>query len=246
MVNGSNLVAPTPCAACPLRVASCFRPAPPALTEDLRLGQTRWRPGAQLVPSAAEADQLHTLFSGFAYRYRVLADGRRQVIDLLLPGDLIGPRTNPSTGLGIIAATEIVVCILRRDGFGRILAEGGQLALEFGETLFLEAERFERKLLLLGRQRPTERLAFLLLDLRDRLRSRGEAVDEDVRFPLSYRLMSDTLGLSRAQLARSLAELRDFGWVRREDEGFALEAEDQMASFCEYDQRLAMEPRSLI
>ena len=37
-----------------------------------------------------EADEVFTLYDGWAYTYKLMLDGRRQILDFLLPGSFIG------------------------------------------------------------------------------------------------------------------------------------------------------------
>lgn len=237
------------CANCPLRELSCFRPLPAQVTEVIRINQRALGPRAELAYPEDGTTRVFTLFSGWAVRYHALNDGRRQIIDFVLPGDLVVSRATSQgpVNQGVSAVTEVVVCALDADTLRRSLARRSRHATEFFRTLMLEAARFERRLLLVGQQRPTERLAYLLLELRDRINERhSNKLAQTVQAPLSYQHMSESIGVSRAQLARSLTELEQRGWLRRDKGEFELPQIAQLALFCSYDLYDMLKPRTLI
>ena len=82
-----------PCARCPLRECEVFR----SLSDDevefvqsLKTGELRMGPGATLLHEGQTAEHLFTLLEGWAFRYKTLSDGRRQITNFLLPGDFVG------------------------------------------------------------------------------------------------------------------------------------------------------------
>ncbi len=82
-----------PCTQCPLRVCEAFR----TISEDelefiakLKLGELRTGPATTLLREGSPSEQLFTLLEGWAFRYKTLEDGRRQITSFVLPGDLVG------------------------------------------------------------------------------------------------------------------------------------------------------------
>jgi CRP/FNR family transcriptional regulator, anaerobic regulatory protein len=81
------------CSQCPLRALPLFTPVSAeerTLIESLRGNQVHKPAGHTLVAEGQENAPLYTLFAGWAFRFKTLADGRRQILNFLLPGDLIG------------------------------------------------------------------------------------------------------------------------------------------------------------
>jgi len=110
-----------------------------------------------------------------------------------------------------------------------------ELSAAILETLLLEEARSDRRLLLLGRQRGTERLAYLMLELRDRLVSRGIGEADQCIIPLTYEQMADATGLSRAQLGRGLKDLRDWEWFGFNGEVARFSEAEAMARYSGYE-----------
>ena len=82
-----------PCESCPLRTLPLFLPLADgelALIESLKRDQTMVRADASIIHEGQTNAPLYTLLSGWAFRFKTLSDGRRQILNFLLPGDFIG------------------------------------------------------------------------------------------------------------------------------------------------------------
>lgn len=223
-----------------MRRAALFRPFTPgelAYVTAVKDGQRDFASRELIVEAGRDDRALFTLFDGWAFRFKALPGGRRQILDLLLPGDLIGLQS-PMTGTvrhSVAALTPVTVCHLRSGPVRSIFEDQPALGQGLMQTLLLDEDRADQRLLLLGRQRPTQRLAYLMLETHARLVARSMAADDDCDFPLTYDVMADALGLSRSQLARSLAELRDRGWAQLADAHLNFSGRGDMAQFCDYE-----------
>ena len=61
-----------------------------AVVASIKIGELRTGPGATVLQEGVPSEQLFTLLEGWAFRYKTLSDGRRQITNFLLPGDFIG------------------------------------------------------------------------------------------------------------------------------------------------------------
>lgn len=239
------------CPECPIRRRKAFRQFTPeelAFVSGAKQAQIDYRPRDRIVRTGGNGHYMYTILSGWAFRYKSIGDGARQILDFLLPGDPVGLQS-PLTGKvrhDVDALTAVTVCQIAGEPVRDVFEEMPDLASALMSTLLLDEERADRRLLLLGRQRPAQRLAYLLLELRDRLVRREMADETACDFPLTYEHMSDALGLSRAQLARSLAELRDRGWAKVRNGEARFDDPERMAAFCAYDPETASQTRAII
>jgi CRP-like cAMP-binding protein len=146
--------------------------------------------------------------SGWAARSRVFADGRRQILGLLLPGDLIGSwrHRQPRAATGTLALTEVTLCPAPRPA-----SPDGALAEAYARSAALDEFYLYRQIARLGRLSARERVADLLLEVRERLAVVGLASPD--RFPLrmTQELLADTLGLTSVHVNRTLQSLRRDG-----------------------------------
>lgn len=136
---------------------------------------------------------------GWAYRFRLLGNGRRQIVGFCLPGDLIGAPLQPLTAsLGSVTRLSLVELPTATKVIARALARIAAL----DEAYLLN------QIVRLGRQTAYERTAHLMLELRDRLDQAGLVDEGRFPMPLTQELLADALGLSSVHVNRTLQVLR--------------------------------------
>ncbi len=173
------------------------------------------RAGAELLGEGESAPKL--IVSGWGCRQRLLADGRRQVFGFLLPGDPIGVcvDSRPVALATAVALTRVVtvdaapLVAAARDaethpGLARIVA----LAPEAEERRLLD------HIVRLGRRSGAERVAHLLLEVRDRLVVAGVGGERRFPFPVTQETLADALGLSIVHINRILQQFRRDGLIQ--------------------------------
>lgn len=149
------------------------------------------------------------VLSGWAARVRELSDGRRQILGLLLPGDLIGiaRRRHPVAIGNIVALTPMTICPAPRQDD---LDDAG-LSNAYDRSRSLEEHYLFAQIVRLGRLSAYERMADLLLELWERLKLAGIASASRFPVPLTQDLLADTLGLTSVHVNRTLQTLRREG-----------------------------------
>lgn len=175
------------------------------LTE-LKLGTTTIPANRDVVQAGEVGGNLHVVLSGWAFRYKTLPDGKRQILDFLLPGDLIGIQSGL---LGMIdhsvrALTLVKLCVLDGRGLDDVFRKHGTVALALAKSRALEERRMDNRLAIVGRRSAAERLAYLLLDLFERQRRSGDRAAHSCPFPLKRQHMADAIGLTGAHINRTL------------------------------------------
>ena len=148
--------------------------------------------------------------SGFAFRCCVLADGRRAIVDLLVPGDIAGTdHLALSEPLGEIAAVSRVgYHALGRSEVDELGAN--RAALRYLLACTAEARwRSDRLSVMLGRLDAEARIAAFCLDIYDRLMRRGLATGLSFVLPLTQEQISDHLGLTLVHVNRTYRKMRE-------------------------------------
>jgi CRP-like cAMP-binding protein len=207
MSQSTTTLTPLPgaCAACAVRPFALFRVIPQA-----RVGEVaRIRSGVRLVRGGeAIRERVFTLYAGWAFSWTATQDGRRQVLDFHLPGDLV-ERTED--GAEVEALTDVSFCILSRDRLCDFMGHEPSLAMAYADGLMRERARLRERLTSLGRRDAVGRVAHLLLELHGRLLRRGGGDPQGGAIPLKQAHLSDALGLSVEHANRALAVLRKDG-----------------------------------
>lgn len=167
---------------------------------------------------------LYRLTSGWAYRYRCVKGGCRQILDFVLPGELVGLQ---AALLGIMEYSVRSLTSLRVSAFdarlvGKAFQGEPEMALRLARHVAAEALRVEETLTMIGCRDALQRLAFLMLSLYRR-QSRRQPIDPlRCPFPLRRQHMADALGLTGAHINRTLNRLREDGIATIDGEHLAI------------------------
>ncbi len=202
-----------PCEDCALRRMALFKQftAPElSFVRALKSGQVDFPARQVIIEPGRFEGQLYTLFAGWAYRYRLTPSGQRQIIDVLLPGSLIGLQQLMlgESDSGVESLTPVTLCVLTGRHLEDLFRQYSQLSGAMVLALMEDQRRADRRIALVAKQNGPERLAYFLLELVDRLEALGLGHDAMSYFPLQRRHLADLLGLSDTHVSRSMQELR--------------------------------------
>jgi CRP-like cAMP-binding protein len=205
-----------PCSKCSLRKLPAFKTLEPSrLTsiQKIKSAHISLGPGVDIIAPEQESDDMYTLFSGWAFRYKELADGRRQILNFLLPGDLVGLQASMFNAAqhGIATLTEVQLCVLPRRKVWTVFETMPDLAFDITWLGAREESIIDQNLLAVGRMNARERVAALIIGLYKRCNALGLVKDGVFAFPLNQHHIADALGLSLAHTNKTLAYLRRIG-----------------------------------
>lgn len=214
---------PPKCADCQLRKTPAFLPVNGQQLghiETMRHDRSGYTAGSEIIPEHQRAKSLYTLYAGWAFRFKTLSDGRRQILNFLLPGDLLGLQEQFSDGPshGVEALTEVSLCVFPLQKLWELFKEDTNLAFNVTWLAAREESFVDENLLSTGRRNAIERIAALLLHLNRRATRLGLADKEkgSILFPLTQSHIADALGLSLVHTNRSLRHLQRAGLHRIE------------------------------
>ena len=164
----------------------------------------------ELVAEGAPVDAPILLLSGWAASVRLLADGRRQIMGFLLPGELLGSCGRPrSRALAtVVALTDVTVAALPRP---ETLPAGSPLADAYATSRALDDLFLLNQVARLGRLDAYERLVDLLIELHDRFALAGMAIAGSFPLPLTQETLADALGLTSVHVNRMIQLMRKDG-----------------------------------
>ena len=205
------------CTECNLRrIALCGTIAERAPVEYSRLSRSFERVKARRLICRAGTipTSLSFIYEGWAIAFRILSNGRRQIIDIRLPGDVIGLRAVPALPLtlSVQAVTDVTLCVFERQEIIDLGMRDPETANELYRRSMNYIHSLEDRLVEISRHSAASRIASLILRLRDKLTQRGRVQDNAFEFPLTQSQIADACGLTTAHVNRVLSELR-FGGV---------------------------------
>lgn len=168
-----------------------------------------------LVHDGYEYCKLSVVKEGFAARYKLLRNGKRQIVNFVLPGDVVGI---PGSFLdratnSVIAVSDMKLQVCSLEAFVALCCRRPKFGLALSWLAAQEAVNYGERIIDIGRRTPIERLAHLLLEIHSRLAVVGCAEEAAVTLPFTQEMMSDALGLSVPHLNRMLTKLRNEGLI---------------------------------
>src|ERR1700733_3242059 len=159
-----------PCFECTLRACGLFKPITPnelGAINEIKRDHLVLPAGAEIVRAGDKSPELYTLYSGWAFRFKMLPDGRRQILNFLLPGDLLGLQAAMFDAAlhGIEALTDVELCVLPRRKVWDLFGATPNLAFDVAWLGSREESIVEENLTSVGRRSALERVAALIVAL---------------------------------------------------------------------------------
>lgn len=182
----------------------------PATVDRLPGSTTNLRQHQHIVRGSERAEVLLQITYGWAGRYRLLSDGRRQITALYLPGDICDPCwiERGHAIQSVVALTPIQATrASRRDLEAQASMDSGLLMLLWRHAQFAQQVQGEW-LVNLGRKNAIERLSHLLCELYTRLAMAGGVSSSTCEMPLTQLDLADLAGLTPVHVNRTLQEMR--------------------------------------
>lgn len=187
-------------------------PAPEALEALHDIGHVRrFKRNQEIFRPDGRGDTWYSVLSGAAREYVVLGDGRRQIIDILLPGDFFGFTLRAYRWFGAQAVAEdtAVECYPRQRL--EVLADvDPSTARAIRARCFQSIERLEEQMLVVGTMTSKEKVHAFLSYFCDRL---AAVQDDGAPLPISRYDIADILGISVETVCRAFTELQDRGII---------------------------------
>ncbi len=187
-----------------------------AALEAARSGTVVVRPHETIYRQGAPVGDVYNVLSGWVALYQTLADGRRQIVALLLAGDVFGiePDGLPFMTCSAEALTSASLCLVPRERAAdlrmRFPAYGETFLSFVGREYALAIEHITG----IGRRTALERIAHLLIEIVARVKRHYPLADgESAQLPLTQTEIGDMLGLTGVHVNRMLRSLREDGLV---------------------------------
>lgn len=170
------------------------------------------KPGESLFLQGDKVRWVWVLRDGWAFRYQSLEDGRRQIVDFVLPGEILGIGVPGPMPYGVEALSPCTWVAMSRETFLAKLGQDPALSLQLLNMLSAGQVRAFDQMTSVGRRTARERVAHLLLDLARRAQKSAAGVERfEVTMPLMLSHIGDALGLATETVCRCLGELKRAG-----------------------------------
>ena len=216
--HGPESTAPLDCLHCAVReIAVCTALSAPERERLRGIAVTKtFDAGATLFAAEEPTAMVGTVVRGTIKCFKLMADGRQQVVGFLFPGDFIGSPTRETTRLFAEALTPVELCIFPFPAIQRLIREMPNLERRLLQLANDDLDLAQEWMLLLGRKTAQERLATFLLLLAQKARARDEALDGPagrIALPMNRSEIADYLGLTIETVSRQFSKLKAAGHI---------------------------------
>ena len=231
-----------PCETCPLRGLQVFRDF---TAEELKFisgfkaGELSVEPGTTFLNQGASNAHVFTVLSGWGFRYKDMDDGRRQILNYVFPGELVGLQGAVLREMehSVQALSAMVLCVFERQRLWELYEKHPALGFDITWLAAREERILEDHLLSVGRRTAEERMAYLLIHLFDRAQRVGMTQGDSLDMPMTQQHVSDTLGLSLVHTNKTLRRLFDKKLVSWKKRTLKILDADNLRNLARYESR---------
>jgi CRP-like cAMP-binding protein len=193
--------------------------------------------GHEIISEGRRCSAVFLITEGTAIRYRILRDGQRQILGVLLPGDFAGVVSCrfASALYSVKTLTRTTVSPIPVSRLIGLFDSHPRLAARLFWRFSCESTMLAERLIAVGRRPARERVAHFLLELLVRLQAVGLADERSYSLPLTQEIISDALGLSIPYLNRILHDLRDDGLVRIKGQTVFIDDVEELSALADFE-----------
>jgi CRP-like cAMP-binding protein len=190
-----------------------------------------------IVRDGDRPSQCCLLVDGWACRYKLLNEGKRQILSFHIPGDIpdlhglhIGNMDH-----GLTALKQATVAFVPHGSLQELIALHPGLAAVFWRDTLVNAAVFEAWLTGMGRRSAYQRIAHLFCEMYLRLKAVGLAGDYRCPLPVTQVDLADALGLTSVHVNRVLREMRSNALISLRNRTLVIEAWDELLRASDFD-----------
>ncbi len=175
--------------------------------------------------------------NGWLFRYKILHNGNRQIVDFVLPGEVFALQAClfKTSLYSIVTVTPASLSPVPRDMIDGIFGQNSRFSRAIFWCVVREAARNIEHLTNAARRSAYERLGHLLLELFVRLRMAGLTEGSSFYMPLTQELLADALGLTTIHVSRTLRILREDNFLRIENKRVTILNLETLSSLCDFE-----------
>ncbi|MES2988108.1 MAG: Crp/Fnr family transcriptional regulator [Pseudomonadota bacterium] len=179
------------------------------------------------------------ILEGFAYRQKLALDGAREIVAILVPGDLIDLQNLYFTQSDhdVVALTQLLIAEVPIVELRALVAGRPAVAAAMWTDTLVEASIYREWLLNIGRRAARTRLAHLLCEFQARLHAVARSEDMEYELPMTQEQLGDTMGLTPVHVNRVLKLLEQDGLVARNKRQIKVLDWDRLRAAADFNDR---------
>ncbi|MCJ2049382.1 Crp/Fnr family transcriptional regulator [Methylobacterium sp. J-070] len=177
------------------------------------------------------------ILDGWACRYKLLSEGKRQIFSFHVAGDIPDLQSLHIQTMdhGLTTLTNAVVAFIPHESLRELTARHPGLAAVFWRDTLIDAGIFREWLISMGRRSAFEHVAHLFCELYLKLQAVGLAGDHRCPLPITQTDIADALGLTPVHVNRVLQEMRGRTLITLRSQMLVIQAWDELLQVSEFD-----------
>lgn len=194
-----------------LSVASQLTAEDVAVLERLDTRAFRLQRRTDVIEEGERPEDVHLVLEGFAYRYKMLENGRRQILAVLLPGDLCDVHVSLLKEMdhSIATFTDCTIARLSRAVVDDLIENHPRIARSLWWSTLVDEGILRENIAGLGQRETMRQMAHVFCEMYRRLDAVGLVEDGAYDFPLTQEELGDLLGVSGVHTNHTVTALRE-------------------------------------
>ncbi|MEP6967246.1 MAG: Crp/Fnr family transcriptional regulator [Pseudomonadota bacterium] len=206
--------------------------------DDLTRASEWVAPRKAILSEGDASETIVPLLAGLAYRHKDFRDGRRQILSLLVPGDICGVDGRPSGPIhyGVRALTRCLIAKAPPERFRMLLEDHPAIAGALRQASLVEEAVLRTWIVNLGQRHAHERLAHLVCELAHRMKDCRRLLSHGgFELPLTQQELGAALGLTSVHVNRVLQRLRAENLIAFQNGTMRIFDADRLRSVADFD-----------
>ena len=193
--------------------------------------------GQDVIRTGETPSDVHLVLDGFAYRYKILPEGHRQIVAVLVPGDfcdlhvaILGEMDH-----SIATLTPCTIVDIRAATVRDLTENEPRIARALWWATLVDEAILREWLAGMGQREAPERMAHLFCELLLRLQAVGRADDDSYDLPLTQTDIADIMGMTSVHVNRTLRHLREIDLATLKNKRLTISDVPRLKAFCSFD-----------
>ena len=168
-----------------------------------------------IISEGERPEHIHLVVEGWAGRYKMLDDGSRQIVALLIPGDFCDLHATVLGQMdhGIVALTACQVAYIPAAQIDELTSQHNGLTKALWWSTLVDEAVLRSWVVNAGRRDAYQRIAHLMCEMHARLQMIGLVTDQQFDFPMTQDELADATALTPVHVNRTLQRLRNEGLI---------------------------------
>ncbi len=207
----------------------------------------QYRENQTILRDGDRTNECCLIADGFCVRSKTIADGRRQILSIHLPGDLpdLEGLHLPVMDHDLVALSDCTLVFIAHAAIRDLIRTRPTVGDIFWRDTLVDAAVVREWIVNVGQRAAHNRLAHLIVELRERLRLTGRVTGNTFAMPLTQEQLGEALGVTSVHTNRILRQLRIEGVVELQRGMVRILNETKLQELAQFDGRyLHLSPSS--